>query len=311
MVIGDVILDHYLECSKSFSVSEGVPVYKINNEYYFPGGAANVAYNLTDLGLPTLLFSTSGVDKAGGTLLQLLERKLNTCNLYQSPFQATTQITRILSNESTPIRIDQEVNIPLDRNIRELLLTGIYKKMKTVKYIVLSDYEKGIFDLKTTQSIITHAQTLNIPVAVDPKGSVPDKYCGATLLTPNLVEFNALTHRQFSNIFDAVEEAKHFRREHDLDILILKGDKDGSIFIADQVIHQAPLVNCPNIQCIGAGDSFLAAFVAAVVKGLKPEEAFAISNIAAGIAISHSYTYSVTLDDIKSFINQEESHGTA
>src|ERR1700722_18751549 len=73
LVIGDVMLDHFIWGHVGrISPEAPVPVVDFERESFIPGGAANVARNLTALALPTELFGAVGRDVAATHLKRLL-----------------------------------------------------------------------------------------------------------------------------------------------------------------------------------------------------------------------------------------------
>src|SRR5256885_5191204 len=78
LVLGDVMLDHFIWGSVSrISPEAPVPVVEFSRESYMPGGAANVAHNLSALNVSTALFSAVGDDAAGKQLKSsLAEQKI-------------------------------------------------------------------------------------------------------------------------------------------------------------------------------------------------------------------------------------------
>src|SRR3546814_6974134 len=62
--------------------------------------------------------------------------------------------------------------------------------LEGVKVLVLSDYGKGA--LKNHQALIQAARARGIPVLADPKGKDFSIYRGASVITPNLSEFETI-----------------------------------------------------------------------------------------------------------------------
>ena len=74
LVVGDVMLDHFIWGSVArISPEAPVPVVDFERESFMPGGAANVARNLTALDVPTEIFGATGQDDAGRRLKKLLD----------------------------------------------------------------------------------------------------------------------------------------------------------------------------------------------------------------------------------------------
>src|ERR1700691_5422713 len=78
LVVGDVILDQFIWGSVArISPEAPVPVVDFERESFMPGGASNVARNLTALNVPTELFGAIGNDSAAAQLKKLLaEQKI-------------------------------------------------------------------------------------------------------------------------------------------------------------------------------------------------------------------------------------------
>src|SRR5512140_2441392 len=73
LVVGDVMLDQFIWGNVArISPEAPVPVVDFERESFMPGGAANVARNLTTLQVPTELFGVLGNDHAGQQLKRLL-----------------------------------------------------------------------------------------------------------------------------------------------------------------------------------------------------------------------------------------------
>src|SRR5260221_11262128 len=74
LVVGDVMLDQFIWGSVArISPEAPVPVVDFQRESFMPGGAANVARNLTALRVPTELFGVIGRDISASELKRLLK----------------------------------------------------------------------------------------------------------------------------------------------------------------------------------------------------------------------------------------------
>src|ERR1039457_1181042 len=74
LVLGDVMLDQFIRGSVArISPEAPVPVLDFERESFMPGGAANVARNLTALRVPTELLGAIGRDAAASQLKRLLK----------------------------------------------------------------------------------------------------------------------------------------------------------------------------------------------------------------------------------------------
>src|SRR5215471_1818284 len=101
LVVGDMMLDQFIWGGVSrISPEAPVPVVDFHRESFMPGGAANVARNLTSLGASTGIFGTVGRDIAARQLIQLLEAQgVNCPGVVASSARHTSIKTRIVAQQ--------------------------------------------------------------------------------------------------------------------------------------------------------------------------------------------------------------------
>src|SRR6058998_1776825 len=110
LVIGDAMLDHFIWGNVArISPEAPVPVVDFDRESFMPGGAANVARNLTALDVRTDLFGVVGQDGSAEQLKRLLTQQHIGCkNLLASEARPTSIKTRIVAHKQQVVRIDRE-----------------------------------------------------------------------------------------------------------------------------------------------------------------------------------------------------------
>ena len=173
LVIGDLILDHYLE-GKVDRISPEAPVPIVSlertGEKWVPGGAANVARNISTLGGIPLMAGTAGDDSEGRLLVDLLEKEgINTDAVILDSNRPTTSKTRIMSGGHQLIRIDSEVTEPVSVDLRNSMFSQIEGIIAESDAVVLEDYNKGVLVPDLISEILSVSRRENVPVAVDPK----------------------------------------------------------------------------------------------------------------------------------------------
>src|SRR5260370_30054581 len=106
LVVGDVMLGQFIWGQVArISPEAPVPVVDFVRESYMPGGAANVARNLSALRVKTDLFGIVGKDDAGTKLKQLLEETNVDCRCVLTHGQRPTSIkTRIVAHQQQVVR---------------------------------------------------------------------------------------------------------------------------------------------------------------------------------------------------------------
>jgi D-beta-D-heptose 7-phosphate kinase / D-beta-D-heptose 1-phosphate adenosyltransferase len=222
LVLGDVMLDRYWHGSTSrISPEAPVPIVHIKQQQERPGGAGNVALNISRLGVKTTLIAVTGQDEAAISMQTYLNQQGVQCYFAQLPDIPTIIKLRVLSRHQQLIRLDFEEDCA--RLETPAIQHLMQQQLAMTQLVVLSDYGKGT--LADCSHLIRAARTAHKPVLVDPKGRDFEKYQGATLITPNLVEFEAVVGECRTQA-QLVEKGENLRQQLHLDaLLITRGEK--------------------------------------------------------------------------------------
>src|SRR5690606_8919288 len=153
-----------------------------------PGGAGNVALNVAALGAGVSLLGLTGLDEAASALAERLRAARVHCAFEAVASRPTITKLRVVSRHQQLLRLDFEEPFAAADSAR--LVERARAALAGVGALVLSDYAKGA--LADPQPLIRAAREAGVPVLVDPKGSDFGRYRGATLLTPNLLEFELI-----------------------------------------------------------------------------------------------------------------------
>jgi D-glycero-beta-D-manno-heptose-7-phosphate kinase len=194
LIIGDVILDHYL-IGKVERISPEAPVLVVNheNEEYRLGGAANVALNIKALGAVPILMSVIGQDTAAQNLSNLLiKNNIDNRYLQIEEDRQTTIKTRILARQQQLLRYDKESTHSIKTETAAKILTEIKNLLaqKAIKAVIFQDYNKGVLTTHLIKEIINLCKQNHIPTVTDPKKDNFWAYSGVSLFKPNLREVN-------------------------------------------------------------------------------------------------------------------------
>ena len=146
LVVGDVMLDQFLWGHvKRISPEAPVPVVEFERESFMPGGAANVARNLTALGAVVELFGVVGKDDGAKRLRALLkEDAVGSGGLKPVSDRMTTRKTRVVAHQQQVVRIDRETKQAGDSRTTKRLLSAVEKELAGTGAIVVADYNKGV-----------------------------------------------------------------------------------------------------------------------------------------------------------------------
>jgi rfaE bifunctional protein, domain I/rfaE bifunctional protein, domain II len=304
LVVGDLMLDRYWHGDTSrISPEAPVPVVHIGEAEERPGGAGNVALNIAALGGRAAVIGLTGQDEAADVLRRRLESEGVECHFERLEDYSTITKLRVISRHQQLIRCDFEDGFqghdPLG------LLQRFQAQLAAAGVVVLSDYGKGT--LRAVRELITAARAAGKPVLIDPKGTDFEKYRDATLITPNLAEFEAVVGRCHGED-DLVAKGENLRRQLNLEALLITRSERGMTLLRDQ---HAPL-HLPTrarevFDVTGAGDTVLSTLAAALAAGQDLADATALSNVAAGVVVGKLGTATVNVQELgKALRDQNE-----
>jgi len=299
------MLDRYLFGSTGrISPEAPVPIVHVHETDDRPGGAANVAVNLASLGVTTRLVGVVGKDDAGESLQSILKSRGIRCDFHSVEDRPTITKTRVQSRGQQLIRLDQESAAALPGDA----VVGVLKKsIKGAGAVVLSDYGKGA--LTDIATMIALCREAGVPVLVDPKGEDFEKYRGASLITPNQSEFEAVVGA-CDNEEELVSRARQMLDDLDMDALLITRSEKGMLLLEadmEPVFLRAQAREVFDVT--GAGDTVIATLAGAIASGQDLAAAAALANIAAGLVVRKIGVAAVTPGEISISLHQRGQGG--
>jgi D-beta-D-heptose 7-phosphate kinase / D-beta-D-heptose 1-phosphate adenosyltransferase len=305
LVAGDLMLDRYWSGdTRRISPEAPVPVVHVGRVEDRPGGAANVALNLAALGCRVTLTGVTGDDEAADILTARLEQQGILVRLHRRLDVPTITKLRVLSHHQQLIRLDfEEALTPLGDDPLPGLIS---QALDAADLLVLSDYAKGT--LADPEQLIKTAHALGKAVLVDPKGVDFTRYCGATLLTPNRAELEAIVGI-CTNDAALVERGQRLRTDLRLAaMLITLGERGMLLLRSDAEALHLPTRAREVFDVTGAGDTVIATLAAALGAGVELSEACALANCAAGLAVGKLGTATVGARELERAYQGSEWH---
>jgi len=313
VVVGDLMLDRFLWGQvRRVSPEAPVPIVDLERETRSAGGAANVARNLSGLGLPVDLVGVTGADTGRDLFLAALSATdLDSDGILIAEDRGTTVKTRVLGNRRQLLRIDEERAIPLSERDRERLLTVATARLAGADALLLSDYAKGVLTADLCRSLIAAARDRGLPVLVDPKGKDFSRYTGATLITPNRDELALATGVAVQDLDALVAAGSAMREALHLKSLVLTLSEQGLMLIGPDGSQRLPPVAREVYEVSGAGDTLIATFAAGLVAGLGWVATARLANLAAGIVVGKVGTAPITARELLAAIGEQAADGQA
>ncbi len=316
LVVGDLILDHYI-WGKVNRISPEAPVVvvQVSEEDKRPGGAGNVAQNLISLGAQVSLCGVVGDDKEGRELLALLDASgMKTDGVLVDRQRPTTVKTRVIAHGQQVVRVDREEVKPLAEAYAQGLCGAMQAKLLVSKGVIISDYAKGaivpaVFD-KIRQGVkdgvIGRAK---VPVLVDPKAPHFSMYGGATIMKPNRIEAQEASGVVIGDRASAKEAGKVLLARWSAEMVLITLGEEGMVLVSrEEGPNNAVEIETRSREVYdvsGAGDTVSAVFMLALTAGATPAEAAELANRAAGIVIGEVGTVAVTAAQLKEAVKEE------
>jgi D-beta-D-heptose 7-phosphate kinase/D-beta-D-heptose 1-phosphate adenosyltransferase len=308
LVLGDVMLDQFIWGSVArISPEAPVPVVDFERESFMPGGAANVARNLTALKVRTEIFSAIGQDDAGQQLKKLLSEQQIGCDGLLATSQRPTSVkTRIVAHKQQVVRIDREMRDGLDASITKRLLSSLQSNLKKADAVIIGDYGKGIVTQPLLNGIKTLCRERGVWLSLDPKPVHHLNLSGLSLITPNRKETFELANLEDEtknanpladkNLMLAAERLLNELRPAVL--LITLGELGMLLCQRGQKPFHIHTVAQEVFDVSGAGDTVIATFTLAIAAGASPMEAAILANHAAGIVVGKIGTATTSPEEL-------------
>ena len=308
IVVGDAMIDsyYYANVKKHAPEAVNVPVHDVFSSDCKLGGACNVALNLHNLGSDVEFVGVVG-DDACGTQIENMMRSSNLKHkLFVDKTRKTTQKNRVLHNDELACRFDIEDTCDITVSLQNDILNHIASNAN-VKFIVISDYNKGVITTDLCQSIISYSNRNDVLTFVDPKVSNFHKYKHCFLFKPNAIESEQITNEtMIDNVVNVIHERIECKNA-----LITLGE-NGMIFsekvdnlVNARAIRHNGLINKKDVT--GAGDIVLSVLVHMYEKSNNLMEACRVANYIAGKSVGVVGNYIVGPRDIEHYYKNQNS----
>ncbi len=308
LVVGDLMLDRYWHgATERISPEAPVPVVHVHEEEGRAGGSGNVAINIAALGGKVSLLGLVGDDAAADTLAHQLQAAGVDARLFRESQYPTITKLRVISRHQQLIRLDFEDGFPA--HDASAMLAQFASSLTDCDVVVLSDYGKGT--LAQPQVWIDLARKAGVPVLIDPKGQDFSRYHGATLITPNWAEFQAVAgscedEAQLENAASRLIDDCALAH-----LLVTRGEQGMSLFNAKAEAHHLPTQAREVFDVTGAGDTVIATLALAMAANQSVEASTALANLAAGIVVGKLGTASVSATELENALQEQRlaEHG--
>ena len=302
LVIGDLILDHYLwgSCNR-ISPEAPVQVVNVDKENTVLGGAGNVINNLKSLGVKVDIISVIGKCDTSNKLRELLSNiDVSTNFLISQDDRVTSKKSRIIASQQQVIRFDCETNSDINNHSKNSIINIYEKIVKEYDIILLSDYGKGVLSSSLTKLLISIADNNSKKVLVDPKGNNYLKYKGAFLITPNKKEATEATNIEITDNKSLTKALLKLKKICNLSTSLITLSEEG-VAIYDNELRIHPTVAREVYDVTGAGDTILASLGYVLSFNNNIDEAVQFANLASGVVVGKIGSATASINEITEY----------
>ena len=303
LVAGDLMLDQFvIGRVERISPEAPVPVVQFDHERHRLGGAANVAHNVAALGGRVEVAGIVGPDAEGTRLTeQLRQVGIDTSSVVIDPGRCTTRKLRVVTTRNQQVaRVDYESEAAASGEVEAQLIAAVKRAAASADVVLISDYLKGVITPGVAKAAIEAARANGVPALVDPKVPHIDYYAGASLITPNHHEAEAVTLLRIRDAADARVAAQRFRERAQCESVLITRGEHGMWLLGPDGECDLPAEAREVSDVTGAGDTVIAAIAIGLAGGAPLPEAARLANRAAGLAVARFGPVAVTAEELTS-----------
>ena len=308
LVIGDLILDHYIWGRVSrISPEAPVPVVHVDSESLRLGGAANVFNNILALGGKADLCGVIGSDESGRMLLKELgSTRAGRGGVVIDQDRPTTRKSRVIAHNQQIVRYDVERRAELKPAMQRRILRYVESRLRELSCLVVSDYAKGVVSATLMSELTRLAGLRGIPLVVDPKVEHFSYYKGATVITPNHLEATQAAGVHGDDDQANNEAGAIIRQRLGCHaVLITRGEKGMSLYEGEDVSWHIPALARQVYDVTGAGDTVIGTLALALSTGASMRDAATLANHAAGVVVGMVGTATLSAQQLSETLGNE------
>ncbi len=307
LLLGDLVADEYVY-GEIARVSREAPVLilKQREKQVVPGGGANAANNLIELGAGVSVMGVLGLDESGEALARYFrQKKVSMDSTLRLRGYVTPTKSRVLGGlthwqRQQIVRIDREPALALAPEVRRRLTRRVLSGLGRASALLVSDYGYGATDAREVTWLRRRIGTRGIPFAVDSRYALRT-YQQVTALTPNEPELEEAFGQRIGNDIEALHRlGRRALRTLKAQALLVTRGRDGmALFEKNLPPRHIPIFGSDQVADVtGAGDTVIAAFTLALAAGAGFYHAALLANCAAGLVVMKRGTATVSAREL-------------
>jgi D-beta-D-heptose 7-phosphate kinase/D-beta-D-heptose 1-phosphate adenosyltransferase len=273
VIIGDVILDQRTHgVINRMSPEAPVPILNVENEVHLPGGAANVALNVSAISEEVVLITRFSNSKNSKNIIEPLGAQEIQIENIEDSYEPPVKRRLLVGNQQI-LRVDDEI-VSGANNFAVVKLQKILEsKLEEKSVIVVSDYGKGCITSETWQILLDESKKYENKIVVDPKNVNLNAYQGAYLIKPNFKEATEYAKASGKSFSTTLEMAKWIQKETKIEWVCITENAKGAVIVGpNENFHSYTPKRVPLVDVTGAGDSMLSILACGISMNLNPIE---------------------------------------
>ncbi|MBI3404047.1 MAG: sugar kinase [Acidobacteria bacterium] len=312
-VVGDLVADEFVSGDIS-RVSREAPVLILRHQQteFLPGGGANAANNLADLGAKVIPVGVVGDDPAGRTMIEYFRRKgVDTSRILTLKGWTTTTKIRFLAGwahttRQQVLRVDREPTGPVPERAQAQMLKQAKAAVAKAGAVIYSDYGCGAVTPDLAATVRGELAFLDSRYAML-------SYSGSrmTAATPNEGELESVFNTKIGHDLAALDRlGNKLLRHMKLTALLVTRGRDGlALFERGQKpLHLPVHGGTEAVDVTGAGDTVIAVFALALASSASYAEAARLANYGGGIVVMKRGTATVSREELLGAIHSDMTH---
>jgi rfaE bifunctional protein kinase chain/domain len=315
VLLGDFVADEF-QFGDISRVSREAPVLILRHRetLVVPGGGANAANNLAELGARVHPITAVGHDFGGDALLEYFRSKrVDISGIVRVKGWTTPTKTRFIAGWAHTVgqqvlRVDREPQAHLPDSARKKVQKLLSERMRSADALAVSDYGFGVASPESVRQAAKRRKR-GLLITLDARYQLAAyAKAGVVSATPNEAELEALHHTTIGSNFNELTRCGQATlAAMKLRALLVTRGRDGmALFETPGHITPIPVHGSDQaVDVTGAGDTVLAAYTLALASGASALEAAHIANIAGGLVVMKRGTATVSRAELLEAIRRE------
>ena len=293
LVIGDLIVDRYIDC-EPIGMSSEDPSLVVSPllTQTFVGGAGIVAAHSASLGGETHFISVCGDDEDAEYARNRLEKSRVKASCITDLGRPTTSKTRYRADGQTMLRVNNLRDHEISNHIADQMLGLTLDLLSEIDLLILSDFSYGVFTNDLIAKVTHASRQQNIIIVADSQSSSQfgdiGRFTDVTLITPTEKEARLAVKDKRGGLVKVAEELQSLVNARD--VVLTLGSEGAFLRAKTPEVNigqddRIPALNKDPKDVAGAGDAFLVGSALSTAIGVTIWEAAYVGSMAAACQI--------------------------